>query len=438
MASDVVARLLRPFVRIHPREVGRALLLAAELFVLLLAYYLLKTEREVLILGAPGARAELKTYAAAAQSIVLVVLSLGFGLLAGKVRRRALLTSVTLFFVSHLLIFYAVLRVVPTHRLAVGLVFFVWLGCFNLLIVAQFWSFANDLYDRADGERIFPLIAFGGAIGAVAGARLAKPLFVAVGDVPSLLVGALLLVVSLGLALAVDARAAPRTSVPPVVDGDGVTLLRASRYLQLLALLAVLKNWVNAFGEYLLDRRLLERAHQLPRAAASAYIAGFKSDYLTYGNLFALAVQVLLVSRLLKRLGAGGALLVLPLLVLVGYSGALLVPVLPMMLAIKVGENGTDYSLQKTAEQALYLVTSRSAKYKVKAIVDSVCVRLGDVLAAVLVAASVTLVVPMRGDIAVAILLTVGTLAVSLLLARAHRLRLRADCGEERERDVGS
>lgn len=430
MSSAAIARLLRPFVRLEAREVRRALMLTSQLFIVLLAYYLLKSEREVLILAAPGARAELKTYAAAAQSLLLVGLSLGFGALAGRVRRRALLTTVTLFFTSHLLIFWGVLALWPAQRLAIGLVFYVWLGCFNLLIVAQFWAFANDLYDRADGERIFPLLAFGGAVGAVAGARLAKPLFALFGDTVSLCVGAVLLVASLVLALAVDEHAAPRTSVAPVVDGNGVSLLRASRYLQLLALLAVIKNWVNAFGEYLLDRRLLERAHQLPRSEAAAYIGAFKSDYLTYGNLFALVVQLAVVSRLMRRLGAGGALLLLPTLVLIGYSGALVVPALPVLLAVKVGENGTDYSLQKTAEQALFLVTSRSAKYKVKAIVDGFCVRFGDVLAAGLVAILVALAVSTRGGVAVALVLASGTLLVSLFLAMAHRRRASSPCAD--------
>ena len=116
---------------------------------------------EVMILAAPGARAELKSYAAGGQGVLLVGLSLGFGALASRVRRRTLLTTVTLFFALQLVGFDRVLAAAPAHELTVAVVFFVWLGCFNVLIVAQFWAFANDLYSREDGERIFPLVTLG-------------------------------------------------------------------------------------------------------------------------------------------------------------------------------------------------------------------------------------------------------------------------------------
>jgi ATP/ADP translocase len=33
-------------------------------------------------------------------------------------------------------------------------VFFVWVGIFSLMIVAQFRAFANDLYTKEEGERL--------------------------------------------------------------------------------------------------------------------------------------------------------------------------------------------------------------------------------------------------------------------------------------------
>ena len=51
-----------------------------------------------------------------------------------------------------------------------GVPFFLWVGIFNLMIVAQFWSFANDLYTKDQGERLFPIVAFGASLGAVVGA----------------------------------------------------------------------------------------------------------------------------------------------------------------------------------------------------------------------------------------------------------------------------
>ena len=58
-------------------------------------------------------------------------------------------------------------------RLAVplGVVFFLWVGIFNLFIIAQFWSFANDIYTEDQGKRLFAIVAFGGSLGRRLGAK---------------------------------------------------------------------------------------------------------------------------------------------------------------------------------------------------------------------------------------------------------------------------
>jgi hypothetical protein len=48
-----------------------------------------------------------------------------------------------------------------------GISFFLWIGVFNLMVIAQFWSFANDLYTPEQGKRLFAIVGFGGSVGAV-------------------------------------------------------------------------------------------------------------------------------------------------------------------------------------------------------------------------------------------------------------------------------
>ena len=54
--------------------------------------------------------------------------------------------------------------------------FFLWVGIFNLMVMAQFWSFANDLYTSEQGKRLFAIVGFGGSVGAVVGALLTSVL----------------------------------------------------------------------------------------------------------------------------------------------------------------------------------------------------------------------------------------------------------------------
>jgi AAA family ATP:ADP antiporter len=58
---------------------------------------------------------------------------------------------------------------------------------------------------------------------------------------------------------------------------------------------------------------------------------------------------------------------------------------LSVVTAAKTAENGTNYSINNTARQILWLPTSREMIYKAKAAIDTVCVRLGDGLAALTV-----------------------------------------------------
>ena len=126
------------------------------IFLILTAYYILKPVREALILAGAGG-AEVKSYAAAGQAALLVVAVPLYGLLAGRLSRRALINGVSLFFIACLWFFYGA----AVGKLPIGVVFFLWVGCFNLMVVAQFWSFANDVYTVEEGKRLFPLVAFG-------------------------------------------------------------------------------------------------------------------------------------------------------------------------------------------------------------------------------------------------------------------------------------
>ena len=127
-------------------------------FLLLTAYYLLKTVREPLILLQGGA--EVKLYARAGQTVLMVGVVQLYGVLARRVGRLRLLVVVFLFFTANL----AVFAVLARTKLAIGLPFFLWVGVFSYTVVAQFWALAADIYDADAGKRLFPIIGAGSSI----------------------------------------------------------------------------------------------------------------------------------------------------------------------------------------------------------------------------------------------------------------------------------
>ena len=456
-------RSLRLFADVRAGEGGTVLLLALNVFLLLASYYFIKPVREALILSGEGA--EVKSYAAAGQALLLLVLVPAYGLLADRLPRRGLLNSVTAFFVVCLIGFYVLARAgVP-----VGVPFFLWVGIFNLMIIAQFWSFANDLYTKEQGERLFALVAFGGSAGAVLASVFASQLIPLVGVPQLLLIAAGLLLAGGLISNLVDARERARqeTHVPvhlstaeiPAATGEyqvemvedvkkltvsmpgtgsvgrkgTFRLVFEDRYLLLVAFLALILNWVNSTGEYILGRTV-EGAAQAAVAAGTArglsvpeYIGEFYSDFFFAVNLVGLTVQLFLVSRLLKYFGVRVAVMVLPIIALFGYAVLAFVPILSLVRVVKIAENATDYSVQNTVRNVLFLPTSREQKYKAKQAIDSFFVRGGDVLSALLVfVGTTTFGLAANGFARINLVLAAVWLLIALAIGREYGRKARA------------
>src|SRR5258706_14885031 len=169
--------LLGWVAEVHAGEGVPALLMMLNVFLLLSAYYLLKTIREPLVLAAPGGGAAVKSYASAAIAVLLIVLVPVYGAIAARVSRVRLINGVTAFFVACLVGFLVWAHTAgPSAALSLGVTFFVWVGIFNLMLIAQFWAFAADVYTVEQGKRLFAVVAFGASLGAIVGAFVARPL----------------------------------------------------------------------------------------------------------------------------------------------------------------------------------------------------------------------------------------------------------------------
>ena len=432
-------RLLRPFAEVRAGEALNALLLMFSVFLLLMAYYIIKVVREPLILAGGGA--ELKSYTSAGQAVLLLFLIPAYGAFASRVNRVRLITGTTLFFVSNLVIFYLLAL---AHVPGLGVAFFVWVGIFNLMVVAQFWSFANDVYTPEQGRRLFAIVGCGQTLGAILGGVVAKYLIAPLGVYQLMLVAAGILLAYLAIARIVNRRvlrsAAAGGATPaaeaPLDRRGGFELVLRDRYLLLIGLLLLVLNFVNTNGVYLLGKVISQEAGRLVAIGATngipaadfekRFIGSFYADYFTWVNAVTAIVQLFLVSRIMQRFGVRVALYVLPIVAFGGYSLMALAPVLALIRVAKVGEDSLDYSLNNTARQALFLATSREAKYKAKAAIDTLFVRAGDLLSAGLVFVGTLWSFHIRDFALVNLALTLVWLLIVVGIGRRHRA-LRVD-----------
>jgi ATP:ADP antiporter, AAA family len=410
------------------------LLLALNVFLLLTAYYLLKVAREPLILLGSGA--EVKSYAAAGQSVLLVFVASFYGWLSARVGRVALIAFVTLFFAMNLGVF----SLLGTRGVPLGIPFFLWVGVFNTVTVAQFWSFAAETYTEEQGKRLFPIVGIGSSIGAVAGATVAEPIVRHGSPFLLMLIAAAILIASLSLTYVVHRRettsntkGAAKPVDKPLERGNAFALIARDRYLLVFAILVFILNMVTKTGDYVLDHLLVTNAQSAAHALGvtpDVYIGEFKARYFEWINILEVVLQSLVVSRVIKYAGLRVALLVAPLASLTGYGTALFAPLIGVMFVTRVTESTLDYSLSNTVRQALWLVTSRQAKYKAKQVVDAFVWRAGDTLSAAVVWTGTHLGLGVRAFIAVNVATAIGWAVIAGLAGREYARR-RADAARE-------
>jgi AAA family ATP:ADP antiporter len=448
-------RFLRLFTEVKPGEGSTAVMMFANVFLILLAYYFVKPLREgwIAISDIEGlSKMEVKAYSSFAQSVILLFVVGWYARLSERWDRVTLFTRATLFCISNMLLFWFLQPGFFFEQLPLsGIIYYLWVGMFGVFVVAQFWTFCADIYTDERGKRMLPFIAVGATAGAAAGSWLVERL-VDSGLVPTealLLVATIPLVVSILLVRQVDRQhgrhsdtagtSAPKPESAGKEDQQqasiwsGAKLVLVSRFLLLAALVTLLTNWVNTNGENLLFRVVQETLSEQAQGqglTAGRELLTFVRDGTTafYGNFYfwvnivALLLQAFVASRLLKYGGFAAILLILPVIALTSYTVMALFPILAIVKMMKIAENATDYSLNNTSRHVLWLPVSSAMKFHGKPAIDTLYVRLGDGLAAITVLVGVHMLALATEQFFVFnVFLVLCWLVAGVLLVREHR-----------------
>ena len=428
-------RFLQIFTEVKPGEGATAILMFANVFLILCAYYFIKPLREgwIAISDIEGlTKMEVKAYSSFIQAVFLLFVVGWYGHLSEKWTRSTLVTRTTLFCISNMVIFWffqpgLFFKALPLS----GIFFYLWVGMFGVFIVAQFWTFCADIYNDEIGKRLLPFIAIGATSGAAFGSEIVD-LLVGSGLVPTealLLAGTIPLFISIILTRIVDGRQHqeanlydknikinnPEAEISETKSAatnkhlkktkqrnrlsfllDGAKIVFKSRFLFAVAMLTLLNNWVNTNGENLLfqvlQNNLAEQVIQQGITETQAILeftrngtTAFYGNFYFWINVIALLLQSLVASRLLKYGGFGAIIMILPVIALISYSIMALLPILLIVKIMKIAENSTDYSINNTARHVLWLPVDSVSKYHGKPAIDTLYVRMGDGLAALTV-----------------------------------------------------
>ena len=304
----------------HPDEAGIVLLSAAYFFFILSAYYVLRPIRDGM--GVAGGVENIPWLFTATLAGMLVAHPV-FASIVSRWPRRRFVTVTYRFFMLNLLVYYLLLTVLGegTAAVWVGRTFFVWISVFNLFVVSVFWSFMTDIYREHQSRRLFGLIGVGGTVGGIVGSSITAFL-VGVLSLPTLLWFSIVLLECAVFCLkGLDRRVGNRPSSGEPSSGeviggsalDGIRRVLASRYLLGICAFMLLFTIGSTFL-YNIQAEIVSRTFSDTPQQTSVFA---RIDLAV--NTLTLVTQLFLTGRLMKWLGVGVTLAILPLISMVGF-----------------------------------------------------------------------------------------------------------------------
>lgn len=374
-AAPGTARLARRFARAANLRTGEAGALAsafAMFFCLLCGYTLLRPLRDAMgLVGGSGHLPWLFT----ATFLAMLALVPVFGRLSGRLPPRRFVPLVYRFFALNLLAF-SVLAWLDVRAVWVARVFFVWISVYNLFVLSVFWSVLADSFTPEQGRRLFGVVAAGGTAGTLAGPALAALLAPAIGAAGLTLIAAALLEAAVfAYARLIASQGGGEHPAHRTVGGGvwgGLRAIARSPYLAAIVLYMLLHTTAATLIYF--EQARIVAAHWSDTGERTRFFAVVDLAV----SVLTLALQLGVTARLIRRIGVGGALALLPLAALGAFAALALDP-RPLVLGIAQGlRRSVDYALSRPAREVLYTVVDREAKYKAKSAIETVVYRGGD------------------------------------------------------------
>ena len=278
----------------------------------------------------------------------------------------------------------------------VGYTFYVWLSTINLFCTSLMWAFMADVFNVDQGKRIFAFVAAGGTLGAtVGGGATALISFSTESDylpVGLMLAGAGLYVLAIAVMLKLDRAAVesghsrlgepesalPTAPVQRVGSGffDGLMAVGKSPYLLGITLFIVSMAISNTLIYFTQANFVFVETDNLFRRIGTFAVFDWLAQNLT------LITQIFIASRVIKKLGVGWTLAILPLVTLAGFAVLAIWPLLGVMAVFQAVHRATRYALSRPARETLFIVVPPSERYKAKPLIDVFLYRGGDLAGA--------------------------------------------------------
>lgn len=378
---SLTARLLRPILEIRDEEAPTVFLMFAYSFLAMSSYTMLKPATRSTFIQSLGA--DNIPYLLLVAGFVIAFIMQGYTTAVSLLPRRWVIPSVQVVLIGLMLLFYALFQ---TGAEWVSVAFYLFGLLLGILLISQFWTLANNIFDPRQAKRVFGFIGAGASLGGILGSLISAQAE-RIGTYTLLLISAAMMAFCVFIVILVlnRNRHATLTEIAAAGEekgvgaGEAIRLLRSSRHLQIIALVIGFA----AIGAGLIEQQL-NMAAEAFRGREADGLTAFLGQVQLYTSVAGFIIQIWLVSKIQRYLGVGFALLMLP--VSLGTTAAIMLvnAALWAPSLARVLDTSLRYTVDKTTREILFLPLPADLKFRAKPFVDVTVDRMGKAVSALL------------------------------------------------------
>ena len=313
-------------------------------------------------------------------------------------------------------------------------VFYVWIGMLGVLATTQVWTLANYLFTTREIKRLVGMLGSGAIAGGIIGGFFSTMVAGRFGTESLLLITALCMVICSGLVHVLWHRRSETGDPSHHIDSEStedekspknlvesMRLIWGSPYLLAIAGVICLASVVTALVGW--QFKAIAKEFMPQKNDLAAFFGLF------YGitGIISLLIQLLLTSRLLKHLGLGVGLMVLPVSLVFGAAGVLIFGTLASVIFLRGADNVIRYSIDRSTVEMLYLPVPTRIKMHVKPFIDTVVWRLGDGFGGVIVLVSASFMAFSAMQLSWLALLLLVVWIFLVIVAKRHYVHMLSD-----------
>jgi AAA family ATP:ADP antiporter len=417
--GGAVYRLLKRLIDVRSAEMEGLGWSWLYIFSVLSSYYILRPIRDEM--GVAGGVENLQ-WLFTGTLVGMILVNPPFAALVAKLPRVRFIAITYRFFMVNLLIFILLLHLATAEQhIWVGRLFFIWTSVFNLFVVSVFWALMVDVFDSEQGKRLFGFIAAGATLGGIAGSSITASL---AKDVPAtyLLLGSVILLEAAVFSVRRLARLSDAVRQRPAAQSgealiggnlfSGLTHAFKSPYLINVSVYILLFAITSTFLYF--QQAEIARQSFADRGARTAFFA--RVDL--WVNVLTLGAQLFLTGRVLRAVGVGLTLAMLPALSILGFGTLAMTPTIAVLVVYQVLRRAGNFAFARPTRELLFTVVPREDKYKAKSFIDTVIYRTGDQVGAWSYAALGFLGLAMTGISIIAVPISIAWLLNGLWLGQ--------------------